>query len=143
MAGEPSRVLVVEDDPQLARLYARALSAAGHLVDTAHDGHEGLKTLLAGSYDLVLSDIAMPRMGGMELLEKARVLRPDVPFVLITAQLDADLYSRARGMGIVRYLLKPVGLHQLVNAVDTGLKIRALTLRNQRRKGETRANRRP
>ncbi|HEY8087715.1 MAG TPA: response regulator [Polyangiaceae bacterium] len=134
MESEPSRILLVEDDPTLARIYTRALRASGFLVDHAPDGVEGLDRLLRGDYDVVVSDVCMPRMGGLELLEAARRTRPDVPVVLMTAQLDADTYSRARALGSVRYLLKPVGLEQLANAVQTAALLRASRIRTHERR---------
>ncbi|HEV3188869.1 MAG TPA: response regulator [Polyangiaceae bacterium] len=130
----PARILIVEDEPTLAHMYGRALSLSGHRVDQAADGMEGLKALLSVEYDLVVSDIRMPGMSGLDLLDKARRLRPDLPFVLMTAQLDVQLYGRAREMGVVRYLLKPVKLDQLTRAVENGLKVRAVLLRRQERK---------
>ncbi len=130
----PARVLIVEDEPTLAHMYGRALGLSGHRIDHAADGTEGLKALLSVEYDLVVSDIRMPGMSGLDLLDKARRLRPDLPFVLMTAQLDVQLYSRAREMGVVRYLLKPVRLDQLTRAVENGLKVRAILLRRQERK---------
>ncbi len=130
----PAHVLIVEDEAALARLYVRALVAAGYRVDHASDGAAGLALLLAGSYDVVLSDVCMPRMGGLDLLAEIRLKRPDVPVILMTALLDADLYARAREMGSVRYLLKPVGLEKLANAVENGVKIRAALIRSSERK---------
>ena len=129
-----ARVLIVEDDPALAHMYGRALGLSGHRIDHAGDGEQGLKALLAVEYDLVVSDIRMPGMSGLDLLDKGRRLRPDLPFVLMTAQLDAELYGRAREMGVIRYLLKPVRLDQLTRAVENGLKVRASLLRRQERK---------
>ena len=129
-----ARVLIVEDDPALAHMYVRALAASGHRIDHACDGEQGLEALLSAEYDLVVSDIRMPVMSGLDLLDKARRLRPDLPFLLMTAQLDVALYGRAREMGVIRYLLKPVRLDQLTRAVENGLKVRASLLRRQERK---------
>jgi DNA-binding NtrC family response regulator len=135
--GDPARVLVVEDEFALARLYVRALVAAGYRVDHAPDATNGLRLLRAGAYDLVLSDVCMPGMSGLDLLNEIRLKWPDIPVILVTAQLDADLYSRAREMGTVRYLLKPVALEKLANAVENGVKLRATLLRLQERRART------
>jgi DNA-binding response OmpR family regulator len=115
----PSRVLLVEDHQALLRVYARALTAAGFEVDTASDGMQGLGRLLSSSYNALVSDISMPVMDGMRLLESARHLRPNVPVVMITAELDSQLYGDAKDQGAVRYLLKPFHLEQLERAVRT------------------------
>jgi len=138
MGRVPARILLVEDDRALARVCARALEAVGFRVDRAEDGVEALKCLIRGDIDVVVSDVRMPRMGGLELLERVRQLRPDVPVVLMTAELDVETYARAKALGSVRYLLKPVRLERLVNAVQTGVRMRDLHLCTAERR---RANR--
>ena len=139
--GDPARVLIVEDELALARLYVRALVAAGYRVDHAPDAASALRLLRAGSVDLVVSDVCMPGMSGLELLNEVRTQWPDVPVILVTAQLDADLYSRAREMGTVRYLLKPVALEKLANAVENGVKLRATLQRLQERRAKSSGSR--
>jgi DNA-binding NtrC family response regulator len=112
------RVLLVEDDAVLGRIYSCALVAAGFQVDLAKDGAEGLELLLAGSYDALVSDLCMPRMTGLDLLQEVRRMRRDVPVVLMTAQLDTRIYELARDMGAVRYLIKPMKMEQLARAVE-------------------------
>jgi len=135
--GDPPRVLVVEDELALARLYVRALVAAGYRVEHAPDATNALRLLRGGSVDLVLSDVCMPGMSGLDLLNEIRGKWPDVPVILVTAQLDADMYSRAREMGTVRYLLKPVALEKLANAVENGVKLRATLPRSQERRARS------
>jgi DNA-binding NtrC family response regulator len=127
-----ARVLLVEDDPVLSRVYSRALTAAGYTVVVSADGAEGLERLLAEKYDVVVSDVCMPRMNGIDLLKDASRLRPNVPFVLMTAQLDAQLYDVARQMGTVRYLLKPMSMENLARAVRSAALLRAARLRAAR-----------
>jgi DNA-binding response OmpR family regulator len=133
----PARILVVEDELALARLYGRALAAAGYHVEHASDGAAALQMVLARSYDVVVSDVCMPVMSGLDLLRELRLKRLDIPVILVTAQLDAEAYGRAREMGTVRYLLKPLGLEKLANAVANGVKLRAMLLRAQERKARS------
>jgi CheY-like chemotaxis protein len=128
------RVLLVDDEAALARVFARALMAAGFEVDVAGDGIEGLNRLLAGSYDVLVSDVCMPRMSGLRLLDVVRKLRPHVPVVLMTAQLDAQSYDRARELGTVRYLLKPFSLEQLARAVQSAAMLRVAWQRTSSRR---------
>jgi CheY-like chemotaxis protein len=128
------RVLLVDDEPALARVFARALAAEGFEVDVAQDGVEALNRLMAEPYDIVVTDICMPRMGGLRLLEAIRRSRPDVPVVLMTAQLDPQTYERARELGSVRYLLKPFKLDQLANAVRSAAMLRDVWQRTARRR---------
>ena len=126
----PARVLLVEDERMLGRVYSRALVAAGFVVDLAVDGADGFERLLSGPYDVVVSDVRMPRMDGLDLLQQVRRMRPSVPVILITAQLDDRSYALARELGAARYLLKPVTMEQLARAVQGAAKLRAALLRS-------------
>ncbi len=127
-----ARVLLVEDERVLGRIYARALMAAGFVVDVASDGVEGFELLLAKPYDVVVSDLYMPRMDGLELLEEVRRLRPTVPVVLVSAELDDPAYERVHGMFAVRLLRKPVTLDQLARAVEWAAALHASLARAKR-----------
>ncbi len=131
---QPARVLLVEDEPRLLRMYGRGLEAAGYTVVGVSGGAEALGRLDDTSFDVVVSDICMAGIGGLELAIRARRLAPELPFVLMTAVLDADVYARARDAGVVRYLLKPICFEQLARAVDNAVKLRASLLRIQERK---------
>ena len=113
MEHRASRILLVEDEPTLSRIAGRALKAAGFIVDYARDGADGVERLGEREYDVVVSDVNMPRLTGLDLLVEANRLQPGLPVVLMTAQLDAEAYGRALDMGSVRYLLKPIGIQQL------------------------------
>jgi DNA-binding NtrC family response regulator len=118
-----ARVLVVEDAAILARIYSCALSAAGYLVDTASDGAEGFERLLGCSYDVVVTDLGMPRLNGLDLLQEVRRRRPEVPVVMVSGDLDPRTYEMARDMGMVRYLRKPMTMDQLARAVDNAVMV--------------------
>jgi DNA-binding NtrC family response regulator len=133
-ASPEGRVLVVDDDPALVRLYCRGLEAAGYAVQGAQDGTEALRIIARGGLDVVVSDIRMPRMGGLDLVIQAQRLVPELAFVLMTAQLDAEGYTRAHAAGVVRYLLKPVGLVQLSRAVANAVQLKASHVKLQERK---------
>jgi CheY-like chemotaxis protein len=131
---ERRRVLLVDDEPALVRVYARALSAEGYEIDVASDGADALTKLREQMYDVVVTDICMPRMSGLRLLEGIRRLCPDVPAILMTARLDPETYERARELGSVRYLLKPFKLEQLSNAVHSAVKLREVWQRMSKRR---------
>ena len=79
----------------------------------------------------------MPRMNGLAFLAKIREAQPGVPVILMTGELDPDAYAKARKMGVVRYLLKPVRIEQLGRAVENAVKLRAVWAKMQGRKSSS------
>jgi two-component system cell cycle response regulator CpdR len=117
------RLLVVEDDDSVRQLAARALERAGHSVDTACDGDEGLQLIVEaeGRYDLVVSDIRMPAMDGIEMSRQAAARYPGLRIMLVTG--FADQRERASDLDgiIVDVLLKPFSLASIREAVAKNL----------------------
>jgi len=124
-------VLVVDDDDVLLRTQARALAANGFRVETAVDGAAATRALESTSFDVILSDIVMPGLNGLELLERVRAHDLDVPVVLMTGSPSVDTAVRAVEQGAHRYLLKPVELDVLLRVL--GDAARAHTLATARR----------
>ncbi len=133
-SGGGGHILLAEDEPALARVYARALSAAGFRVDHELNGARALYRVLEQPFDVVVSDVCMPEMSGIELLREIRKQRPQIPVVLLTAQLDAATYGQARDLGSVRYLLKPVRMEQLARAVQSAFELRAVWMKRASRR---------
>jgi CheY-like chemotaxis protein len=112
-----SRILVVDDEPNVRRLIKDALSMQGHTIEEAVDGVEAAKLLRGGGFDIVLTDIQMPRMDGKRLAELARQIVPDIGIIIVTAfPSDASILATFRS-GAAAYLLKPVDLYDLFRAV--------------------------
>jgi EAL domain-containing protein (putative c-di-GMP-specific phosphodiesterase class I)/ActR/RegA family two-component response regulator len=103
-----ARVLLVDDDEVLLRSYTRSLTAEGYECDMCFDGEAAVEAIRGGSYDLVLSDIDMPRLGGLALLERIRAYDLDVPVILITGSPSLETAMAAVEHGALRYLPKPV-----------------------------------
>lgn len=101
-------VLVVDDDPEHSRALAKVLARAGYRVRTAGDGREALTSLTECACDLVITDLRMPRMDGLDLLRHLRAMRPHVSVVVITAFGEWTTYLHAMDSGAVDYLSKPV-----------------------------------
>jgi DNA-binding NarL/FixJ family response regulator len=104
-------ILCIEDDKETAALIAEELVDRGYAVTLAHDGQEGLATILKTMPDLVLSDISMPVMSGFELLERLIGLTPrfeKMPFVFLTALTDRDNELKGRRLGADDYVTKPI-----------------------------------
>ena len=107
-------ILVVEDERRLAQVVRRVLGEEGHTVDVAYDGEEGLAMAMDGSHDVIVLDILLPGMDGLEVCRSLRANRVDTPVLLLTA-LDA-VEDRVRGLdaGADDYLPKPFAFQELL-----------------------------
>jgi EAL domain-containing protein (putative c-di-GMP-specific phosphodiesterase class I) len=108
-----ARVLLVDDDHVLVRAYARLLSQDGYDVETRFDGEAAVEAIRLDPFDVVLTDIDMPRLGGLALLERIRAHDLDVPVVLITGTPSLETAIAAIEYGALRYLPKPVDANRL------------------------------
>lgn len=118
-----ARVLVVDDDEAILRTLARVLKRLGHNVETAPDGRAAAALLDHGAFDVVLSDVAMPGMNGMELLLAVRRVDLDVPVVLMTGMPDLATATRAVELGALRYLTKPIDADLLGKVIDQAVRL--------------------
>jgi DNA-binding NtrC family response regulator len=116
------RILVVEDDPEMRRALVEALERAGHSVHSASDGLAALHRLAAEPYALVVSDLRMPEMNGLELLRRARELHPEIPVVLITAFGRVDEAVQAMKAGAFDFLQKPFRAEALEEVVQRAMR---------------------
>lgn len=110
-------VLVVEDERRLAQVLRRVLEEEGHTVDVAHDGEEGLAMALEGTHDVIVLDVMLPEVDGIEVCRSLRRQRVDTPVLLLTA-LDG-VEDRVRGLdaGADDYLPKPFAFEELLARV--------------------------
>src|SRR5882672_11074958 len=113
MVPNGMRILLVDDDPALVRAYQSALKRFGMIVETAADGREALDRVKHTEFDVVLSDISMPHMSGLELLQAVRGHDVDVPVILMTGEPGVDSAMHAVDHGAFRYLPKPVDIGTL------------------------------
>lgn len=120
------RVLVVDDDADLRLSVASALSESHYLVDQAKDGEEGVNRVRAGKYDLVLLDVNMPRMSGMEALKEIKLHDPSTIVIILTAFSNVRDAIEATKEGAYNYLEKPIKAENLVYLVDKALKAQQL-----------------
>jgi two-component system, NtrC family, response regulator HydG len=104
----PSRVLLVEDQPEVRRVVRRNLVRAGHFVVEAWNGRVAIELAREITFDLVISDLRMPDMSGVELLAVLHEYDPDLPVVLTSGSLDPLSTAEARALGVFAYLAKPV-----------------------------------
>lgn len=111
-----SRILLVEDEPELREDLAIELREMDYVVDEAGDGLAALTLALTQRFDLVLCDVRLPRLGGMELLAELRrggSANSGVPFVFTTAYADDALRRQADSLGGTHYLVKPIDFDRL------------------------------
>jgi DNA-binding response OmpR family regulator len=105
------RVLIVEDEPRLAENIARSLrESAGYAVDVAADGQEGLFLAESNTYDVVLLDLMLPKMDGMQLLTRIRQAGQLIPVLVLTARDDKESVVALLNAGADDYLTKPFDL---------------------------------
>jgi putative nucleotidyltransferase with HDIG domain len=128
---EASKILIVDDEESIREVLASLLEAGGYQCATAMSGEEALKKLDGEGYDLVLSDILMPHMDGLMLLEKIRERDRDLPVVMVTAMHDITAAIGALRCGAYDYLLKPFERDQLYFSVHRALEHRRLVLENR------------
>ncbi|HSS38215.1 MAG TPA: EAL domain-containing protein [Polyangia bacterium] len=119
-------MLVVDDEPVTARGYARALSAAGYKVNVAHDGREAAAMAKAHSYDVIVSDIAMPDMDGLALLRTIRESDLDVPMIFMTGSPALESAVTAIEYGAFRYLVKPISPEAMLESVARAVRVHNL-----------------
>jgi CheY-like chemotaxis protein len=111
------RVLLVEDDDASRERMAEVLAASGWEVVSAATGQEGLKALSEQPVDVVLTDVGMPGMGGLEVARAAKAIAPSVPVVVVTGRMDREDLARARGHEVDAVLVKPVDPEALLGTV--------------------------
>jgi two-component system response regulator AtoC len=107
------RVLVIDDDRSIRRTLEKFFQSEGHEVVTAADGKEGLEKLKASAPDLVLLDLGLPEIDGLELLDRAQALKPLPPILVVTARDDMHSTVRAIQLGAYDYLVKPIDVDRL------------------------------
>jgi two-component system, NtrC family, nitrogen regulation response regulator NtrX len=115
-------ILIIDDEKAIRKTLTEILGYEGYKIDEAADGEEGLKKFTEGSYDVVLCDIKMPKMDGIEFLEKARVANPDIPVIMVSGHGTIETAVEAVKKGAYDYIAKPPDLNRLLitlrNAMD-------------------------
>ncbi len=115
------KLLIVEDEPELARAFARALTKGGFEVTHAPDGVVASEALMTKSFDVVLSDIQLPGITGVDLLRLVRAYDLDVPVILMTGNPSVETAAQAVELGALQYLTKPISMDDLRAAVSRGV----------------------
>jgi DNA-binding NtrC family response regulator len=119
------RLLLADDEPALLTLFRKVLEQAGFEVVTASDGADALATVHRGEIDLLVTDIEMPHMTGIELLRLVRQQVPTLPVIIMTGGSALKTAPAAAGLGVTQFLLKPVLPQQLVTTVRQVLAVKS------------------
>ena len=137
-----ARILIVEDEINLARTLAKILGRRGHAVSSAPDGVEALRQLDADHFDLVVTDLKMPGMDGMELLKNVHERGYDLPAIVLTGYGTVQSAVEAMKLGAIDYLIKPCNPEELLLIVERQLEHRQLRLENRALRQEIRRHKR-
>jgi DNA-binding response OmpR family regulator len=108
------RILVIEDEERILSFVRRGLVAAGYAVDSAGDGRDGLDKALNGTCDLVVLDLMLPALSGMDVLQGVSANRPDLPVIVLSARSDLATKLKGFELGAVDYVATPFALDELL-----------------------------
>ncbi len=120
------KILIIEDDLRVAELLKRGLEEQGFIPTLSYDGLSGKKLALQNDYDLIITDIILPKIDGLDLCKQIREFNPDIPIIMLTALGTTDDKVEGFDAGADDYLVKPFEMRELL------VRIRALRKRNNK-----------
>ena len=128
-----AKIIIIEDELSIRNVLKNILSGEdkNYKIDEAENGEIGINLLFSKKYDLVLCDIKMPKMDGLDVLKKSKELDYDVPFIMISGHGDLDTAVECIKNGAYDYISKPPDLNRLLTAVRNGLNISNLENTNK------------
>ena len=131
-----SKILIIEDEAAIRRVLKKIITEESdkYQVEEAEDGLTGIDMIKNNDYDLVLCDIKMPKMDGVEVLEKTQKIKPEIPMLMISGHGDLDTAVQTMRMGAFDYISKPPDLNRLLNAVRNALDKKNLVVENKQLK---------
>ncbi len=126
------KILIIEDEAAIRRVLSKILSEENdsYQVEDAEDGFLGLEKIKNNDYDLVLCDIKMPKMDGVEVLEAVKKIKPEIPMVMISGHGDMETAIHTMRLGAFDYISKPPDLNRLLNTVRNALDRKQLVVEN-------------
>jgi two-component system nitrogen regulation response regulator NtrX len=128
-----SKILIIEDEAPIRRVLNKILSEENdtYLVHEAEDGLQGIELVKNEDFDLILCDIKMPKMDGVEVLEAIKKIKPEVPMVMISGHGDLETAIQTMRLGAFDYISKPPDLNRLLNTVRNALDKKQLVVENK------------
>ncbi|UCH92474.1 MAG: sigma-54-dependent Fis family transcriptional regulator [Candidatus Aminicenantes bacterium] len=136
MFQETVKILVVDDDLSIRNMLSIVLKTSGYEVTTVDSGESALKRLNTESFDLVISDIKMPGISGIELLKKIKTINPEIPMIMITAFASANDAVEAMKRGAEDYITKPFNLDELKLIIEKSLYKKNIEIENIKLKSQ-------
>lgn len=126
------KILLIEDEAAIRRVLVKILSEENNTYEVveAEDGLQGIEAIKKDDFDLVLCDIKMPKMDGVEVLEAAKKIKPEIPVVMISGHGDLDTAVNTMRLGAFDYISKPPDLNRLLNTVRNALDKKELVVEN-------------
>lgn len=118
----PMQILIIEDDQRVAQLINRGLTEEGFETTVAFDGLSGLKLMLHNDYDLIITDIILPKMDGLDLSREIRSIKPQIPIIMLTALGTTDDKIEGFDAGADDYMVKPFEIRELLARIRVLLK---------------------
>jgi len=113
MGNDKKRILVIEDDQEMRSLLKDFFEEEGFEIDSVSNGSEAFRILVRELFDLVITDIRMPGLTGLDILPGIKKLQPEAPIIVITAFGSEEVHRRAIERGATAYLEKPLHFHEL------------------------------
>ena len=137
-----AKILIIEDEAAIRRVLVKILSEenSAYELTQAQDGLEGIEKIRDQDFDLVLCDIKMPKMDGVEVLQAAKKIKPETPMVMISGHGDLDTAVQTMRLGAFDYISKPPDLNRLLNTVRIALNSKELVVENKRLKKKVSKN---
>jgi CheY-like chemotaxis protein len=132
---EPSNILIVDDEPFICQILARYLTTEGYFCRTASGGEEALEVLESDKFHLVLMDVMMPGISGIDLLNLIRPLDPDMAVLMVTVLDDKDAETLCAKLGAYAYIIKPFERNEILINVANALERRRLAIRGKENTG--------
>ncbi len=131
-----SKILIIEDEAAIRRVLGKIIRNENDsfVVEEAEDGLSGFQMIEKTDYDLVLCDIKMPKMDGVEVLERTQKIKPDIPFIMISGHGELETAVQTMRLGAFDYISKPPDLNRLLNAIRNALDRKQLVVENKRLK---------
>jgi len=120
------RILIVDDEEVICNVLDRRLTREGYFCTTAHNGKEALNHFYKNSFSLIISDMKMPEITGIELLQKVKAIDPKMKMIMVTAYPEIDLAVNAMRLGAYDFIIKPADLDLIVMSVKKALESRRL-----------------